>query len=91
MPAAILALGKLIIGEVVSSAVEGKKEPLKEVVSKGLIRSKTANVAHAGMVAKLTAAWMLPFPTHLLWILTGVIIAEWAGNLWLRIKTKGPV
>ncbi len=83
-------LGKLIMGEVVKSVVEGKKKPI-ETVTKGLIRSKTAIAATGGLSAKLMVIIALPLDTRLIWLLCGAVLLEWCKDIYLRVKTNTPV
>ena len=59
--------------------------------TKGLIRSKTARFATGALAAKFVALWVLPLPQKALWALSVVILVEYFGSLWLRIKTSEAV
>ena len=59
--------------------------------TKGLIRSKTARFATGALAAKFVALWTLPLPEMAKWALSWVILVEYFGSLWLRIKTTEEV
>lgn len=60
--------------------------------TKGLIRSKTATLAHSALVGKIVAVWGLPgINDTLRWGLTAAVFLEWAAQLYLRVVTKDPV
>lgn len=82
----ISALAPLLTGRKVEKVVGGLK--VVEKVSDGLLKSKTANVAHGALLAKLIGVWALPLDSKLHWILSAVVLVEWAVNIYLRIKTK---
>ena len=82
----ISALAPLLTGRKEEKVVGGLK--VIEKVSKGLIGSKTANVATGALAAKIMAVWALPLDTRLQWVLSAVVLVEWAVNIYLRIKTK---
>lgn len=61
------------------------------VLTKGLIRSKTANFAHAKVVGGVLAIYAMELPQMLFWGLVGVLLVDWAANLILRFMTREPV
>ena len=92
LPAIVLSLLPTIIEKVFGresdSVIQGPNSSRLIPARKGLIRSKTAQVATGALVGKLLALWVLPLPDRALWALSAVILVEWAGSIVLRLKTK---
>ncbi len=89
IPAIVAAILPTIIekvfGKKTKQVIEGAEKVLE---AKGLIRSKTAQVATGALVGKFIALWVLPLPHLVLWALSAVILLEFAASIVLRLKTK---
>lgn len=84
-------LGKLIFGKVVEQVIESQSEPIKNVVSKGLIRSKTVGVAAGTLVAELLTIMALNPDTKWTIILVVAAFAHTFKDVLMRAVTRGPV
>ena len=78
---------------------EGRDQATDVIVqaaTKGLVRSKTAQFATGGLIAKagavIVGVQLLPGDWQwLVWPGLASVAAEWGVQLWLRVKTREPV
>jgi len=84
------ALKPVLVGKASEYVVEGMSAGATRG-AKGLMQSKTANLAHMALAAKVTAVWALPLPAWLQYTLTAAVFIEWGVQLYLRVVTKEPI
>ncbi|MFQ5421035.1 MAG: hypothetical protein ACE5EY_11820 [Anaerolineae bacterium] len=91
IPALIGLFGQvapLLVGSKTVKKVKGVETIIK---GKGLLDSKTANFAHAKVVASIITVWTIPLPEAVRWLLTAIATVIWAVELYLRVVTREKV
>lgn len=85
------ALLASLIPTIIKEVINGKKDEIGNKITKGLVRSKTANYQHLKVVSAIFAVLALSLPKPYEYGAIAIIVGDWVIGLYLRIKTKDAV